>query len=377
MNINRNNYEEYFLLYVDNELSSVDREAVEVFVMQNTDLRVELNMLQDTVLRADKKVSFFNKAELMKSSAPANPVNETNYEEYFILYGDDELSNEEKDFVEQFVYRHPQHQSAFELLQEIRVTADTSIVFPDKQSLYRSEKDERVIVMRWWRIAAAAVILLFLGVATWMYIGNKEVDTIDVAGKSSTPAGKSSETITTPKDSNENLAQNDDQPIKKSDELNPTQKQSKDNPKAITAEDQIKNPLLAVNEDPRVKNEDQIIKSSEPGNINEDPNVTQIRGAVVKVEPKTIETAKPIIDQAVAFDKMSEDDPQPGQATYASNTDDGQIEVLNTTVSNKNKMRGFFRKVGRVVDKATNIGPTDESEDKKGIRIASFQIALK
>jgi len=162
MNINRNNYEEYFLLYVDNELNAVEREAVEVFVMQNADLRGELNMLQETVLRADKKVSFFNKAELMKSSAPANPVNETNYEEYFILYGDDELSNEEKDFVEQFVYRHPQHQLAFELLQGIRFTADTSVVFPDKQSLYRSEKDERVIVMRWWRIAAAAVVFYFL-----------------------------------------------------------------------------------------------------------------------------------------------------------------------------------------------------------------------
>ena len=366
MNINRNNYEEYFLLYVDNELNAVEREAVEVFVMQNADLRGELNMLQQTVLRADKKVSFFNKAELMKSSASANPVNETNYEEYFILYGDDELSNEEKDFVEQFVYRNPQHQSAFELLQEIRLTADTSIVFPDKQSLYRSEKDDRVIVMRWWRIAAAAVVLLFLGAATWMYIGNKEVENIDVAGKTSKPAVKTPDSNTTPEKTpgvTENLAQSDEQPNIKSDKLNPVQN-VKAIQKANTPQDQPEKILLAE------------IKSSDPSNFSQRPSVPQI-GTVAKVEPQTIETVKRVVDEEVAFAKLDENDPPQEQATYASNVDDGQIEVLTTTVSNKSKMRGFFRKVGRVVDKATNIGPTDESEDKKGIRIASFQIALK
>ena len=364
MNINRNNYEEYFLLYVDNELNAVEREAVEVFVMQNADLRGELNMLQETVLRADKKVSFFNKAELMKSSAPANPVNETNYEEYFILYGDDELSNEEKDFVEQFVYRHPQHQLAFELLQGIRFTADTSVVFPDKQSLYRSEKDERVIVMRWWRIAAAAVVLIFLGVATWMYSGNKGVDkTNPLASGINNPAGKAPETIKAPNNITESLVQTEDQPTKKSDELNP--EQIKAAQKATVPSDQPERILIAE------------IKSTKVSNNSEVPNVPHTDGTVAIVEPKTIDPVKPIIDEAVSFEKLSVDDPQPGQATYASNTDDGQIEVLNTTVSNKNKMRGFFRKVGRVVDKATNIGPTDEREDKKGIRIASFQIALK
>jgi hypothetical protein len=239
-------------------------------------------------------------------------------------------------------------------------------VFPDKQSLYRSEKDDRVIVMRWWRIAAAAVVLLFLGVAAWMYVGNKGVDkTNPVAIKINTPTDKPSETITTPGNKTDNLVQTDGQPNNNNEELNPKQS-SKITQKAITPQDQPERVLIAE------------IKSSNVGNIQEGSNVKQIDETVVMVEPKTIETAKPIVDQEKTLAKLNENDPQPSQATYASNIDDNsQIEVLNTTVSNKSKMRGFFRKVGRVVDKATNIGPTDESEDKKGIRIASFQIALK
>ena len=52
-NINRYNYETYFLLYVDNELSAVEKNSVDEFVQSNPDLGEELAMLFQTVLQKD------------------------------------------------------------------------------------------------------------------------------------------------------------------------------------------------------------------------------------------------------------------------------------------------------------------------------------
>ena len=70
MNIDRNNYEEFFLLYVDNELSAADRKAVELFVQHNADLKAELDMLQQTVFNADDVV-FEHKTSLHKEEITA------------------------------------------------------------------------------------------------------------------------------------------------------------------------------------------------------------------------------------------------------------------------------------------------------------------
>ncbi len=49
MDINRNNYEGYLLLYLDRELNTSDQAAVENFLKENTDLQKEFRLLQNTV----------------------------------------------------------------------------------------------------------------------------------------------------------------------------------------------------------------------------------------------------------------------------------------------------------------------------------------
>lgn len=386
MNINRFNYEEYFLLYVDNELSSDDRAAVEVFVQENPDLREELNMLLQSVVKADKKITFADKASLMRNSAASNPVNETNYEEYFLLYGDDELNNEEKDWVEQFVYKHPQYQSEFELLQSIRFTPNNSIVFPDKQSLYRHEKDERVIVMRWWRIAAAAVVVLMIGGAA-LYFSSDKVNNNNT-GNQGALAGKTKGNAAKSDPSTDNSPKKTVDPLVSEEQENIADVNNADNYKKNNEQKSIegkKENTPFIDRQPQQSLAQVEKKSDEKSNPERNSNVIQsdagdlIADAGVPASKRNTEQTEStgVNAASLTHDDLAANDIVQVPAEFASNTDDSQIEVLNTTVSNKSKMRGFFRKVGRVVGKATNIESSEEREDKKGVRIASFQIALK
>ena len=66
MNINRNNYEEYFLLYADNELTKAERKMVEVFVKENPELKEEFCMLKLTIRLPDEDIKLEDKSFLMK-----------------------------------------------------------------------------------------------------------------------------------------------------------------------------------------------------------------------------------------------------------------------------------------------------------------------
>jgi hypothetical protein len=56
MDINRNNYETFFLLYLDGELGPVDKQAVESFLSENADLQKEFALLQQTIFLPEEMV---------------------------------------------------------------------------------------------------------------------------------------------------------------------------------------------------------------------------------------------------------------------------------------------------------------------------------
>jgi hypothetical protein len=160
--INRHNYEEFFLLYVDDELESSQRDSVEKFLEENPDLAGELQVLQQATLPADA-VRFSGKEFLYKQE---NGISISNYEEYFLLSIDNELNEEQQNEVEKFILQHPQLQSQFTLLQQAKLEPEL-IAFRDKKELYRSDKT-RTIPIAWIRVSVAAAIL-GLAVAVWIF----------------------------------------------------------------------------------------------------------------------------------------------------------------------------------------------------------------
>jgi hypothetical protein len=156
MELNINNYEEYFLLYADNELSVEAMKQVEAFVRDNPVLKEEFDSIQKTVLTADTTIEFNDKSLLFKKPSS---FDSRSHSENFILYHDGELSRTEEEMVEKLVKEEEGLKKEFDLIKRVRIEAET-IIFPDKRSLYKKETDDRVIPI-WWRWAAAAILLGF------------------------------------------------------------------------------------------------------------------------------------------------------------------------------------------------------------------------
>jgi anti-sigma factor RsiW len=364
--ITRDNYEAYFVMYVDDELNATERKAVEQFITQNPDLEEEMVMLQQSVLRADDHIVFDQKELLFKGNEQT-PVNEQNCEEYFVRYGDDELTNAEKDKVEQFVYHHPQYQADFELIQQIKLVPDNALGFPDKTYLYRSEEDDnRVFAFAWWRFSAAAVAILVIGTLAW-YIVNNTGTRHDVVKE--TPSVKSNDDNTLPQvitpDRNEvNSVADTETPAPAN---------------TVTTDKQPDNIAVAVS---LKKN------NSKDSNKQQDPYVQQESAPIPEQDPETqvialvqkrVEVALPNSYEAPAVKGAEIKGTVTQQvlvhtvaSTPKNETDQAFKEdyVLNAPI-NKTPLRGFFRKVSRVVEKVTN-----PEEGKKGVRIANLEIAL-
>jgi len=168
MNLNRNNYEAFFLLYVDGELDLPQKQQVEAFVQANPDLQQELDMLNEAVLQIDDALVFGNKASLYRSFEDG-AINMANYQEHFLLYVDNELDGTARDTVETFVLQHPALQEAFTLLKQTKL-APEHIACPDKEALYKKEEERRPVIFMWAKRLAVAAAILFFAVMAWLLV---------------------------------------------------------------------------------------------------------------------------------------------------------------------------------------------------------------
>ena len=186
--INRDNYEEFFLMYVDGELSATDKEMVDGFVQQNLDLKDELAMLQQAVLLPEAEIVFVDKNTLFKHIG--NEITTANYEDKFLLYFDNELTAEDKTDVETFVLQHPELQNDFTLLQQTKLDIET-ITCPNKEALYKEEKNRKVVYMRWFKMVAAAMVIGLIAMVYFVIPTNKNSNDIHIATSIITPKKQS------------------------------------------------------------------------------------------------------------------------------------------------------------------------------------------
>ena len=150
-------------------------------------------------------------------------INLLNYETFFLLYADGELSPSELESVLKFVEQHPLLEEEFnrinalkfspdkglvmmdksalrmEIPEEIEIDysfePDFSIVYPNKAELYRKES---VLPVYWLRmVGVAAAIFFTMGIA-WMVMGQKENNPSIAVKTDGAPRSSSTETATLP-----------------------------------------------------------------------------------------------------------------------------------------------------------------------------------
>ncbi len=375
MNINRHNYEEFFLLYVDNELSAAEQNAVEVFVQENTDLKEELLMLQQTVFNTDAVV-FENKHTLLKEEL-------TPLQENLLLYVDNELTAADTLNMQQLLSTDASANKELALLQQTKLQPDIAITFPGKKSLYRKEAG-RVVGMPWFRIAAAAILL---GFGTWATVSvvnniNKPNDFSSGTKKTETkttpvaPITANTEPQQVERNNNTNvntaavnntgvtntISPKNNQPVQNNIKRNLPQEKENN---TIAKEDGNKNP-------------NNNLPAPDYNNFN---NNERNKAAIASVPPterantdmksgNKIEVAPPIGKANTEVSNGYALNTNFAQGNADENNNDKVLYMDEDNVK-KSKLGGFFRKVKRLVERNTNI------KTGNGIKVAGFDIAIK
>jgi hypothetical protein len=161
MDINRDNYEVYFLDYVEGNLSSAQEEILLRFLKFNPDLLEELQSFSNHTISPDQ-VDFPNK-NLLKKRFPEKPdiVSASDFDMFCIAYLEGDLTDEQRITFEEFLISNPDFEAKVKMYKATYLS-DELIPYPFKENLRR--RKPKIVV---WRVllpvaAAAAILLMFL-----------------------------------------------------------------------------------------------------------------------------------------------------------------------------------------------------------------------
>lgn len=163
--ITRDNYESYFVDYLEGNLPEIQIDQFLDFLNQNPDLKEELHLFEELVL-PEENVFFQDKQQLRKSQADENQVHENKV----IAYLEGDMDVHESRAFGAYLDQHPDLQKEYRQFEKTRLIPDLSIRYGAKNRLYH--KPAHSVVMTWVSRAAAVVVLLW-GINSLIQTPNK------------------------------------------------------------------------------------------------------------------------------------------------------------------------------------------------------------
>jgi hypothetical protein len=371
MNINRNNYEEYFLLYADNELTDSEKVEVIMFLKQNKDLEEEFRMIHYTISKPDVSVELADKSFLLRKNEESF-INEKNYEEVFVLYHDNELTENEKLETEKFLSHNTQLKNEFDLIGLARLTPEDSVIFPDKRQLYKKEKSGKVVPIMFWRIFAAAV---FIGFGLWItQLYFQKPEGLPAATVQSLPAKRTSPVIeknvlpeknpvnTIVQSSGQNSRPSRTEIIREKEKVQKSLSLKNTNTSVlIKTSVKTKKPDQEnlMNQSPEKINREFVIANNKIKNIPKE----QI------AEDNKIEPSKELAQNAIQTNENVQPVMYAQNSSYVSDANDnGQNYVfydITTEEFKKTKVGGFLKKVKRIIERNNPISRLISGDERQ------------
>jgi hypothetical protein len=157
MQIDRSNYEVWFIDWLDGNLNSLQVEQLMLFLNQNQDLREEFNDLTPLNL-VSSGISFRHKEDLKKSPSD---ISLSQFDYLCAAYLENDLSESQKTELQEIVNIYPDRKRTFDLIQKT-IIAPARISYRHKNRLLRRTTLQNVIRISAIGLGAAAAISVIL-----------------------------------------------------------------------------------------------------------------------------------------------------------------------------------------------------------------------
>ena len=183
MKIDRNNYEIYFLDYLEGNLKPEKEAELLAFLEEHPHLKEAFENFGQIHL-TPLEVFFEKKEELKKAVSSFDIIDESNCEHYFVAYLEGDLPGDKKQEVQDFLKIHPKYLSSFELQQRAKLVADNSIFYPGNQLRKSIFERSGVKPFYFYASAAAAVFIIFF---VYFYNNSEQATDKKIIAEKKTP----------------------------------------------------------------------------------------------------------------------------------------------------------------------------------------------
>lgn len=388
MNINLNNYEQWLLLYVDNELSAADRNAVKEFLGQYPYLQQELEALQQATLPLEN-FSFEAKDSLLKPLVSEEDL------EKLLLQLDNELPATEKTQLQKSIANNNMLKAEWVSLQKAQLDSAEIIPFLNKQLLYKKGKG-RVIAIGMVRWMAAAVLLGFgFYIATYFSNRNNYVQPGDIVNNSKDSnnqsikaatdniatvdpsviiSNQSEEKNNAVKDINNIPTKNKDLSVTNSHTNRTNNKQQNLNNTKIFQQLPKENSVdMAALNDHNKKSHQQQLQPL-PNNNEPLPALNDVAIQLNKTNKQDIEhgnSINPVNKEIIDVNIRANRNEYAQTAAYTFDENNNSVLMMEEEDITRTKAGIFFKKLKRNIERRANVKPG------KSLKIAGFELAVK